>query len=144
MAKRNKKSVNQAETDELEYVNAEKVETEYHIGPDGKIEQTADEKKRMYKESLIRTAVATIFGIVCGIAGYLLLGGATPEETRLPWFIVLMLILIFTYYLQRRLIFPMLKIDMKLLDWKSWFGIEFLVLVYCIVTWTILLNTSIL
>lgn len=133
-----------ADTVELEPAKSEKTVSEYHIGPDGKIEQTPDEKKRMYKESLIRTAVATILGIICGFAGYLLLGGATLEETKLPWFIVLMLILIFTYYIQRRLIFPITKIDMKLLDWKSWFGIEFLVLIYCIVTWTILLNTSLL
>jgi len=124
---------------EIEHVDAEPVE-EYHISASGKIEQTPQEKKRMYKESLIRTLVATLFGIACGVACYLYLGSATPSETNLSWAIVLFLIMVFTYYIQKRLVFPLLRINMKLLDWKSWFGIQFLVLVYCLVTWTILLN----
>ena len=130
---------------EIEHVDAEPVE-EYHISASGKIEQTPQEKKRMYKESLIRTLVATLFGIACGIICYSYLGSAyhdihaIPPESKISWVVVLFLIMVFTYYIQKRLVFPLLRINMKLLDWKSWFGIQFLVLVYCLVTWTILLN----
>lgn len=149
MAKRNQKPANQKRPGELEHVEAEKVEAEYHIGPSGKIEQTPEEKKSMYKESLVRTVTASVIGIICGLICYFMLGSAAPEAgastpLRQAWFIILPLIMIFTYYIQRRLIFPVFRMDMKLLNWKDWFGIEFLVLIYCLVTWTVLLNTNIL
>lgn len=136
MVKRNKKQAKPEETEELEHVEAEKVESEYHIGVGGKIEQTPQEKKRMYRESLLRTVVAAVFGILAGLICYFALGSAEGVF----WLLVLLIIMVFTYYIQRRLIFPALKMDMKLLNWKDWFGIQFLVLIYCLVTWTILLN----
>ncbi|MDR2943553.1 MAG: hypothetical protein LBU81_00425 [Methanosarcinales archaeon] len=147
MVKRNQKQSGLAEP-ELEH-GAEKAEAEYHIGAGGKIEQTPEEKKRMYRESLLRTITASVLGIVCGLICYFTLEtAATPEggtpSLRQAWFVVLPLVLIFSYYIQRRLLFPALRIDMKLLNWKDWFGIEFLVLIYCLVTWTILLNTNVL
>ncbi|WNY28101.1 hypothetical protein MmiEs2_02830 [Methanimicrococcus stummii] len=149
MAKRNNNQANSTGPDELEHVDAEQVEAEYHIGAGGKIEQTPEEKKRMYRESLIRTLVAAVFGILSGVVCYFSLEAAAPaagESTPLKyaWFVILPLIMIFTYYIQRRLVFPAFKMDMKLLNWKDWFGIQFLVLIYCLVTWTILLNTNIL
>jgi len=120
---------------EIEHVEAEKVE-EYHITASGKIEQTPEEKKRMYKESLLRTLVASVIGIISGIICYFALGSAEAHF----WVIILLLVMVFTYYIQKRVILPALKMDMKLLNWKDWFGIQFLVLVYCLVTWTILLN----
>ncbi|MDL2261261.1 hypothetical protein LJC08_03410 [Methanimicrococcus sp. OttesenSCG-928-J09] len=148
MAKRNQKRMQSDESEELEHVEAEQVESDYHIGAGGKIEQTPAEKKRMYRESLIRTVIASIFGIISGVICYFSLGTAVAPDGTTPlknaWFVILPLVMIFTYYILRRLAFPALKMDMKLLNWKDWFGIQFLVLIYCIVTWTILLNTSIL
>jgi len=128
-------STKQKAAAELEHVEAEKVE-DYHITASGKIEQTPEEKKRMYKESLLRTITASIIGILSGVACYFILGSA---EDRIG-VIILMLIIIFTYYLQKRVVFPALKMDMKLLAGKDWIGIQFLVIIYCLVTWTILLN----
>ena len=133
MAKNEKKP--QPETKTPEHVEAEKVE-EYHITAAGKIEQTPEEKKRMYREGLIRTIVAALFGIVGGVVCYYAFNSAKDHF----WLPILMLVIIFTYYIQRRVIFPTFKIDLKLLNWKDWFGIQFLVLIYCLVTWTILLN----
>ena len=130
-----KKNQNAVKSNELEHVEAEPVE-DYHISAGGKIEQTPEEKKRMYKESLIRTMSAALFGILCGVICYVVLGTATDKF----WFFVLLAVMVFPYYIQKRLVFPLLRIDMKLMDWKSWFGIQFLVLIYCLVTWTILLN----
>jgi hypothetical protein len=128
----NKKPTNASE---LEHVEAEKVE-DYHITSSGKIEQTPEEKKRMYKESLLRTIVASLIGIVSGAVCYFTLGAAEAHF----WLIILMLVMIFTYYLQKRVVLPALRMDMKLLNGKDWIGIQFLVLIYCLVTWTILLN----
>ena len=134
-----KKNQNAVKSKELEHVEAEPVE-DYHISAGGKIEQTPQEKKRMYRESLIRTVSAALFGILCGIICYIVLDAAVDEF----WIFVLVLVMVFTYYVQNKLVFPMLRIDMKLLNWKDWFGIQFLVLIYCLVTWTILLNVNIL
>ena len=133
MVKRNKKTPPQ--TEQPEHVDAEQVE-DYHISPGGKIEQTPDEKKRMYRESLLRTVIAAVFGIICGVICYFALGSAVDRF----WLVILLVIMALTYYIQRRLVFPALKMDMALLNWKDWFGIQFLVLIYCLVTWTILLN----
>ena len=134
-----KKNQNAVKSKELEHVEAEPVE-DYHISAGGKIEQTPQEKKRMYRESLIRTISATLFGILCGTVCYIVLDAAVDEF----WLFVLVLVMVFTYYVQNKLVFPMFRIDMKLLNWKDWFGIQFLVLIYCLVTWTILLNVNIL
>ena len=141
MAQKGKKQQDTKQPDikKPEHVEAEKVE-DYHVTSSGKIEQTPEEKKRMYKESLLRTITASIIGIISGIICYFAFGTSAPDVTKIPWFITLMLIMIFTYYLQKRLILPALRMDMKLLNWKDWFGIQFLVLIYCLVTWTILLN----
>ena len=125
----------QPETKIPEHIEAEKVE-DYHITAAGKIEQTPEEKKRMYREGLIRTIVAALSGIVGGVVCYYAFGSA---ENRF-WLLILLPLIIFVYYIQRRIIFPAFKIDMKLLNWKDWFGILFLVLIFCLVTWTILLN----
>ncbi|MCL2550108.1 MAG: hypothetical protein FWE78_04170 [Methanimicrococcus sp.] len=122
-------------TEKPEHVNAEPV-GDYHITASGKVEQTPEEKKRMYRESLLRTMVASIFGIICGGICYFTLGSAEDKF----WLIILMVIVTLTYYIQRRLVFPALKMNMALLNWKDWFGIQFLVTIFCLVTWTILLN----
>ncbi|WNY26546.1 hypothetical protein [Methanolapillus ohkumae] len=108
--------------------------------PGAKPEKTPEEKKRMYYENLTKTLVATFFGIVCGVICYVAFG--TAEEVF--WAFVLIVVLVVTYYLQRRLIFPLVKLDMKSITGKEWIGIQFLVLLYCLVTWTILLNVQIL
>ena len=119
-----------------EHVKAEPAD----IHSNGNVEPTATEKKQMFKESLIRTLIATVFGIICGVILYI----AYPDTTLAPWAFVLIIIIVATYYIQRRGLYPILKLDVSILDWKSWFGIEFLVIAYCLVTWTILLNTTII
>ncbi|MCL2142485.1 MAG: hypothetical protein FWH46_06435 [Methanimicrococcus sp.] len=126
-----------AASDKPEHVNAEQVDVQ-----STKPELTPEEKKKMYTESVTRTIIATVLGIICGVIFYKIY----PDPTMSFWLAVSVLILIITltYYLQKRLVLPILKLDVRALDWKSWFGIEFLVLSYCLVTWTILLNTNIM
>ena len=148
MVKRNKKQVSQTEQKEPERVEAENIESDSAAVVSVKVEQTPEEKKKAYIQSLTRTAVASLMGVLAGIACYLILGAAVPAEGETApllyaWFIILPLVLIFTYYIQRRLLLPVLRMDMKSLTWKSWFGIMFLVFVYCLITWTFLLNKNI-
>ena len=133
-----------------EYVKAEQVKEPAKTEQGGaqqtdaqntkKKELTPEEKKKMYKESVIRTVIATVFGIICGAILY----RVYPDPTVPVWFLIFIVIITLTYYIQRRGVYPILKMDVSALDWKSWFGIEFLVIAYCLVTWTILLNTNIM
>lgn len=133
MVKRSAKT--QPSAEKPERVDAEPVENS-QITASGKVEQTPEEKKRAYRESLTRTLTATAFGIISGFVCYYLLEAAVG----MFWPGVLIVLMTLTYYTQRRLVFPAFKMNMAALNWKDWFGIQFLVLFYCLVTWTILLN----
>jgi len=133
MVKRNTRA--QPPAEKPKSANAEPVE-DYQVAASGKVERTPEEKKKMHRESLLRTLVAAVFGIICGAVCYFALGSAEDYF----WLIILIVIMTLTYYIQRRAVFPALKMNMALLNWTDWIGIQFLVLFYCLVTWTILLN----
>ncbi|WNY25952.1 hypothetical protein [Methanolapillus millepedarum] len=140
MAKRD--AVKKEEQGKPEYVEAEQVagKPDAPKTTSGKPEKTPEEKKRIYIENLIKTMSATIFGIVCGVICYVAFG--TGEDVF--WLLVLVPLLAVTYYIQRRLVFPVAKLDVSSISSKEWIGIQFLVLIFCLVTWTILLNASFL
>jgi len=128
-----------AASDKTEHVNAEQVDAQ-SVQTAKKPELTPEEKKKMYTESVTRTVIAAVLGIICGVIFY----KAYPDPTVPFWLAVFIIIIALTYYIQRRGLYPILKLDISALDWKSWFGIEFLVIAFCLVTWTILLNTGIM
>ncbi|MDV0447767.1 hypothetical protein MsAg5_16810 [Methanosarcinaceae archaeon Ag5] len=139
MAKR--EAAKKEEKGKPEHVEAEQVAGK----PDaanaaGKPEKTPEEKKRAYRENLVKTLSAALFGIICGVLCYVAFG--TGENVF--WLLVLIPLLAVTYYIQRRLVFPMVKLDVSSISGKEWIGIQFLVLLYCLVTWTIILNASFL
>ncbi|MEZ5334417.1 MAG: hypothetical protein R2741_03830 [Methanolobus sp.] len=97
--------------------------------------KTPEEKRKAHKEGIIKTAVAAIVGIIAGIIAYTQLG--TGEDKL--WYATLMIVAGFSYY-GMRLIFPMLKVRTKEFGFKDWFYVEFIVIDFCLVTWTLLLN----
>ncbi len=98
-------------------------------------EMTPEEKRTSHIQGIIKTAVAAYIGVMAGAAAYFQLGVGT--ETK--WYAMLAIIAILAYYVQR-LIFPALKIDTKEFGIKGWLYVEFLVVDFCLVTWTLLLN----
>jgi hypothetical protein len=99
-------------------------------------EKTTAEKQKEYKEGIIKTLVASALGI---IAGFLANSTYGAGETRV-WYLVLFIVIGITYFAQKYLIFPQLKIDVKEFKLKDWFYVEFIIIDLFLVTWTLLLN----
>ena len=55
------------------------------------------------------------------------------------WYAILMIVIGITYYIQK-FTYPLLKIDVKEFKAKDWFYVEFIVVDFFLVTWTLLLN----
>jgi len=98
-------------------------------------EKTPEERKQNHIEGIVKTAVASIIGIVAGFISFNQFG--TAEDTT--WYAILTIVAVLAYYAQR-IIFPAIKINSKEFGFKDWFYVEFLVIVFCLVTWTLLLN----
>jgi len=98
-------------------------------------EKTPEEKAKAHKEGIIKTLVAGALGILAGALSFYQYGAG---EDRI-WYVLLTIIIILTYYAQR-LIYPGLKISTKEFKLKDWFYVEFIVVDFCLVTWTLLLN----
>jgi len=98
-------------------------------------EKTPEERKQNHIDGIIKTAVASIIGIVAGIVSFKQFG--TAEDTT--WYAILTIVAVLAYYAQR-IIFPAIKINSKEFGFKDWFYVEFLVIDFCLVTWTLLLN----
>lgn len=98
-------------------------------------QRTPEEKRKAHMQGIIKTAVASILGIVAGILANMQYGMGT--ETK--WYAILTIVAILAYYAQR-LIYPAIKINTKEFGFKDWFYVEFLVVDFCLVTWTLLLN----
>lgn len=98
-------------------------------------EKTPEEKQKAHRDGIIKTAVATVLGILAGLIAFSQYGAG---EDRI-WYALLTIIFAITYYVQR-LIYPAIKIDTKEFKFKDWFYVEFIVLDFFLVTWTLLLN----
>jgi hypothetical protein len=98
-------------------------------------QRTPEEKRKAHIQGIIKTAVASILGIIAGILANMQYGMGT--ETK--WYAVITIVAILAYYAQR-LIYPAIKVSTKEFGFKDWFYVEFLVVDFCLVTWTLLLN----
>jgi hypothetical protein len=99
--------------------------------------KTPEEKKLVHIEGIVKTAVAAIIGMIAGIVVFMQLGiGDAPE---VKWYAILIIVAALSYYIMR-LVFPLFKINTKKFGFKDWFYVEFLVIDFCLVTWTLLLN----
>jgi hypothetical protein len=98
-------------------------------------EMSPEEKQKAHRDGIIKTIVAAILGIVAGFIVFYQYGAG---EDRI-WYALLTIVFVLTYYLQR-LIYPQLQIDTKAFKFKDWFYVEFIVLDFFLVTWTLLLN----
>ena len=98
-------------------------------------EKTPEERKQNHIEGIVKTAVASIIGIVAGFISFNQFG--TAEDTT--WYAIFTIIAVLAYYAQR-IIFPAIKINSKEFGFKDWFYVEFLVIDFCLVTWILLLN----
>ncbi|MBN2109906.1 MAG: hypothetical protein JW705_02305 [Methanosarcinaceae archaeon] len=97
--------------------------------------KTPEERKKAHVEGIIKTAVAAILGIIAGILANIAYGAGTDTK----WYAVLIIVAGIAYYIQR-VVFPLIRISAKEFGFKDWFYVEFIVIDFCLVTWTIVLN----
>ena len=98
-------------------------------------ERTPEEKQKEHREGIIKTIVAAALGTIAGILCFNQYGAG---EDRI-WYAVITIVIGLTYFIQK-LIYPQLKIDTKEFKFKDWFYVEFIVLDFFLVIWTLLLN----
>lgn len=98
-------------------------------------QKTPEEKQKAHRDGIIKTIVSSILGIIAGVVMFSQYGAG---EDRI-WYVILMIIIGITYYVQR-LVYPLIKIDVKEFKLKDWFYVEFIVVDFFLVTWTLLLN----
>ncbi|HWR24704.1 MAG TPA: hypothetical protein VN278_00585 [Methanosarcina sp.] len=98
-------------------------------------EKTPEEKEKAHKEGIIKTIVASILGIAAGVLVFSFYGAG---EDRV-WYAVLTIVIGLTYFIQK-LIYPQFKIDVKEFKLKDWLYVEFIIIDFFLVTWTLLLN----
>jgi len=98
-------------------------------------EKTPQERREAHIQGIIKTAVASVIGIIAGFMAFSQFGAATDTK----WYAVLVIVGVLAYYAQR-IIYPAIKINTKEFGFKDWFYVEFLVVDFCLVIWTLLLN----
>ncbi len=96
---------------------------------------TPDERKRLLIEGIKKTAVPAFIGAL-----FALLFFWTGEKIAgKPWFFVLLVVVLISYYVQR-LIYPALGVRVKEFETKDWLYVEFFTIIFLLVVWTLLLN----
>jgi EMC6-arch len=98
-------------------------------------ERTPEEKQKDHRDGIIKTIVPAVLGIITGIISFSMYGAGENKV----WYAVLMIVIALTYFMQK-FIYPQIKIDVKEFKWKDWLYVEFIVLDFFLVTWTIFLN----
>lgn len=98
-------------------------------------ERTPEEKRKEHRDGIIKTVVAAVLGIIAGVICFSLYG--TGEDRQ--WYAILMIVIGLTYFIQK-FIYPQINIDIKEFKFKDWFYVEFIILDFFLVTWTLLLN----
>jgi EMC6-arch len=98
-------------------------------------DRTPEEKQKEYRDGIIKTVVASALGIIAGFLAYYMYGAGADKI----WYAILMLVIGFTYFIQKFL-YPQLKIDAKEFKFKDWFYVEFIIVDFFLVTWTLFLN----
>ena len=96
---------------------------------------TPDERKRLLIEGIKKTAVPAFIGA----AFALLFVQAADKIAGKPWYLVFLLVILVSYYIQR-LLYPMIDVRIKEFQAKDWLYVEFLTIIYMLVFWTLLLN----
>ena len=103
--------------------------------PAAPVEKTPEEKKKNYKDGIIKTIVPALIGTAAGFFSFFQL----ESGTEFPWISVMLFVIIFSYYAQR-LGYPAIGIDVKEFGTKDWFYVEFITIDFWLVVWTLLLN----
>ncbi len=96
---------------------------------------TPDERKRILIEGIKKTVVPAFISAAFALMFFFKFGDAKDVS----WFSVILLVALLSYYIQRFL-YPLLGVRVKEFETKDWLYVEFLIIIYLLVFWTLLLN----
>lgn len=96
---------------------------------------TPDERKKLLIEGIKKTAVPAFIGAALALLFVL----TADKIAGKPWYLVLLLVVLVSYYIQRFL-YPLIDIRVNEFEIKDWLYVEFFTIIYLLVFWTLLLN----
>jgi hypothetical protein len=97
--------------------------------------KSAAERRKDRIDGIVKTVYPSVLGTAAGFACYYT--GAALD--RYPWHFVMLSVILLTYIIQKYT-YTFLKIDAASFKTKDWFYVEFMVVDFWLVTWTLLLN----
>jgi hypothetical protein len=97
--------------------------------------KSAAERRKDRIDGIIKTVYPSILGTVAGFACYYTGEAIAPY----PWHFVMLSVILVTYFIQKYT-YTSLNIDAASFKTKDWFYVEFMVVDFWLVTWTLLLN----
>lgn len=99
------------------------------------IAKTPAERKRLLIEGIKKTVAPAFISVFFALLFFYKFGDASG----ISWFSVFLLVLLVSYYIQK-LSYPAIGVRVNEFETKDWLYVEFLVIIYFLVFWTLLLN----
>jgi EMC6-arch len=99
------------------------------------IAKTPAQKKRLLIEGIKKTVTPAFISVLFALLFDYKFGNASG----IAWFSVFLLVILVSYYIQK-LVYPAIGVQVKDFETKDWLYVEFLVVIYFWVFWTLLLN----
>jgi len=103
--------------------------------------KTPAEKKRLLIEGIKKTVAPAFISVFFAFIFNYKFGSASGETFRIPWFYVFLLVILISYYIQK-LAYPIIGVRVKEFETKDWLYVEFLVVIFFWVFWTLMLNVG--
>ena len=98
---------------------------------------TPGERKRLLIEGIKKTAVPAFIGAFFAIILFMNFFDAKEKH----WLYVLLLVVLVSYYMQK-VAYPMIGVKVSEFETKDWLYVEFMTIIFLLVSWTLLLNSG--
>ncbi len=97
---------------------------------------TQEERKRLLIEGIKKTVLPAFISAGFAVLFFL----RFKDASGVSWLAVILLVVLLSYYIQR-FVYPLIGVRVKEFEAKDWLYVEFLIVIYLLVFWTLLLNT---
>ncbi len=98
---------------------------------------TEEERKRILIESIKKTVLPAFISAGFAVLFFL----RFKDASGISWLAVILLVVLLSYYIQR-VVYPRIGVRVKEFEVKDWLYVEFLIVIYLLVFWTLLLNQN--
>ncbi len=98
---------------------------------------TPDERRRLLVEGIKKTVLPAFISAGFALLFFLKFNDAAGAS----WIAIILLVILLSYYIQR-FVYPLIGVRVKEFEVKDWLYVEFLIVIYLLVFWTLLLNKN--